>query len=105
MLNLRIEKNEECLKVTGIIDNHPTDSQRQKWCELLHMARMYHQQMVKDMESPVIGAKKSDDQIFHMGISVAIQDAIALIQQMEAYGYFEDEDHAEDTMSKPGPAG
>ena len=66
---------------------------------------MFHQQMVKDAASPIIGAEMNDDQIFHMGISVAIQDAIALIQQMEAYGYFEDEDYNNDTMSKPGPAG
>ena len=43
-----------------------------------------------------------------MAISVAIQDAIALIQQMEAYGYFKEEDE-EDGDDLPqhsrGPAG
>ena len=91
--------------MTGIIDNHPEDSARKKWCELLHAAWMYHQQMVKDNTSPIIGAEMSDDQIFHMGCSVAIQDAIALIQQMEAYGYFEKEDHDELPQHKRGPAG
>ncbi len=57
------------------------------------------------MESPIIGKEITDDQLFHMSISVAIQDAIALIQQMEAYGYFEEMDEAEDVLSKPGPAG
>ena len=89
----------------GIIDNHPEDSARKKWCDLLHAGWMYHQQMVKEEASPIIGAEMTDDQIFHMGISVAIQDAIALIQQMEAYGYFEQEDHDELPQHKRGPAG
>ena len=91
--------------MTGIIDNHDSGSERQRWCELLHAGWMFHQQQVKELDSPIIGAKKSDEQIFHMGISVAIQDAIALIQQMEAYGYFDEEFHDDDEMSKPGPAG
>ena len=90
--------------MTGIIDNHPEDSARKKWCDLLHAGWMYHQQMVKEEASPIIGAEMTDDQIFHMGISVAIQDAIALIQQMEAYGYFEQEDHDELPQHKRGPA-
>jgi hypothetical protein len=41
-----------------------------------------------------------------MGCSVAIQDAIALIQQLEAYGYFEEMDHdSDEELSRPGPAG
>ena len=65
---------------------------------------MYHQQKIKEDSSPIIGAEITDDQLFHMSISVAIQDAIALIQQMEAYGYF-DEGDEEGDLSKPGPAG
>ena len=66
---------------------------------------MYHQQKVKDNSSPIIGAEITDDQLFHMSISVAIQDAIALIQQMEAYGYFAEGDEEGEDLSKPGPAG
>ena len=68
---------------------------------------MYHQQKVKDGESPIIGAEISDDQMFHMGCSVAIQDAIALIQLMEAYGYYkEDEEDGDDLpQHSRGPAG
>tara|TARA_R100000458_G_scaffold41810_1_gene39560 strand:+ start:198 stop:473 length:276 start_codon:yes stop_codon:yes gene_type:complete len=91
--------------VTGIIDNHPEESERKKWCDLLHAAWMYHQQKVKDKASPILGAEVSDDQLFHMGCSVAIQDAIALIQQMEAYGYFEKEDHDDLPQYNKGPAG
>ena len=87
--------------MTAIIDNS-TEEARKRWCELLRTAWMYHQQMVKDLEGPIIGAEVTDDQIFHMGISVAIQDAIELIQQLEVYGYFDDD---EDNLSTAGPAG
>ena len=67
---------------------------------------MFHQQQVKEEQSAIIGAEISDDQLFHMGCSVAIQDAIALIQQLEAFGYFEDEDENGDPiLDGPGPAG
>ena len=87
--------------MTGIIDNSTSDA-RKKWCDLLHAAWMYHQQRVKEEQSPIIGAEIDDEQLFHMGCSVAIQDAIALIQQLEAYGYFEDDDMH---LSTAGPAG
>jgi len=92
--------------VTGIIDNAKTDA-RKKWTDLLHAAWMFHQQQVKEQQSPIIGAEVTDDQLFHMGCSVAIQDAIALIQQLEAYGYFDDDDEKPEDMdiSLPGPAG
>ena len=87
--------------MTGIIDNSKTQ-ERKHWVELLHTGWMYHQQKVKDLASPVLGAEMSDDEIFHMAVSVAIQDCIALIQQLEAFGYFEEE---EPELSTPGPAG
>ena len=90
--------------MTGIIDNQKTE-ERRRWCELLHSGWMYHQQKVKELASPIVGVEITDDQLYHMGLSVAIQDAIALIQQMEAYGYFEEMEDAEDVLSKPGPAG
>ena len=88
--------------MTGIIDNSKTQ-ERRHWIELLHTGWMYHQQKVKDLASPVIGAEMTDDEIFHMAVSVAIQDCIALIQQLEAFGYFEEEEEVE--LSTPGPAG
>ena len=91
--------------MTGIIDN-TKDEARKQWTELLHTGWMYHQQKVKEAASPIVGAEINDDQLFHMSISVAIQDAIALIQQMEAYGYFsEDEEDTELPQHKRGPAG
>ena len=62
---------------------------------------MFHQQEVKDLQSPVIGAKKSDDELFHMAISVAIQDAIELIQELEVFGFFDEDEE----LSRPGLAG
>ena len=78
---------------------------RQKWCDLLHAAWMFHQQMASETKPVIKGdtAKKmADDHMFHTAISVAIQDAINLIQQMEAMGYFQDD---EELLSKPGPMG
>ena len=60
---------------------------------------MFHQQEAKDTENPIIGAESSDVNLFHKALSVAIQDAIELIQQMEAHGYFDEE------LSTPGMAG
>lgn len=96
--------------MTGIIDN-TKDEARKQWTELLHTGWMYHQQKVKEAASPIVGAEINDDQLFHMSISVAIQDAIALIQQMEAYGYFdqdmfgEDEEEGELPQHSRGPLG
>ena len=89
--------------MTGIIDNSKTD-ERKRWVELLHTGWMYHQQEVKRLSSPIMGAELTDDELFHMALSVAIQDCMALIQQLEAFGYF-DEGDEEDELSTPGPAG
>ena len=89
--------------MTGIIDNSKTD-ERRRWVELLHAGWMYHQQEVKRLSSPIMGAELTDDELFHMALSVAIQDCMALIQQLEAFGYF-DEGDEEDELSTPGPAG
>ena len=75
--------------------------QREKWVGLLHAAWMFHQQMVKDTTSEIIGAEESEDTLFHKAISVAIMDAMNLIQEVEVLGYFDDEE----PMSRPGPAG
>lgn len=89
--------------MTGIIDNSKTD-ERKRWVELLHAGWMYHQQEVKRLSSPILGAELTDDELFHMAVSVAIQDCMALIQQLEAFGYF-DEGDDEEELSTPGPAG
>tara|TARA_R110000824_G_scaffold12430_2_gene54516 strand:+ start:75 stop:359 length:285 start_codon:yes stop_codon:yes gene_type:complete len=79
--------------------------EREKWHSILHAAWMFHQQMVKESKPTILGdaAKKmADDHMFHQAISVAIMDAMNLIQQMEALGYFDDD---EGLLSAPGPAG
>ena len=77
--------------------------QREHWVNLLNAAWMYHEQLVKETAPEIIGEKSSDTHVFHQAISVAIRDAINMIQQMEAMGYFEDE--GDKLLSKPGPAG
>lgn len=64
---------------------------------------MFHRQLVKESQPEIVGQKADDTHIFHQAVSVAIKDAINMIQQMEALGYFEDEE--EKLLSKPGPAG
>ena len=92
--------------MTGIIDNHPEESARKQWCELLHAGWMYHQQQIKELESPIIGAELTDEQLMHMAWAVAVQDSMALIQQMEAYGYFDEMSEGEELpQHKRGPAG
>ena len=73
--------------------------QRERWLKLLRAGYMFHQQEVKETQNPIIGAESSDINLFHKALSVAIQDCIELIQQMEAYGYFDEE------LSTPGMAG
>ncbi len=73
--------------------------QRDRWIKLLRAGYMFHQQEARDTENPIIGAESSDINLFHKALSVAINDAIELIQQMEAYGYFDEE------LSTPGMAG
>ena len=90
--------------MTGIIDNSKT-KERKHWVELLHAGWMYHQQEVKNSTSPILGAEMSEDELFHMAISVAIQDCIALIQQLEAYGYFDEEEEEELPQHSAGPLG
>ena len=78
---------------------------REDWVNLLNAAWMYHQQLVKETQPEIIGQESDDTHIFHQAISVAIRDAINMIQQMEAYGYFEDEQDEKNLLSNPGPAG
>jgi len=86
--------------VTEIKDKLDEEAeQRERWIKLLRAGYMFHQQEVRETENPIIGAEPSDINLFHKALSVAIQDAIELIQQMEAYGFFDEE------LSTPGMAG
>ena len=85
--------------MTEIKDKELEAEQRDRWLRLLRAGYMYHQQEVKDTMNPIIGAAPSDINLFHQALSVAIQDSIELIEQMEAMGFF-DED-----LSTPGMAG
>jgi len=86
--------------VTEITDKDLAAEQRERWIRLLRAGYMFHQQEVKETTNPIIGAESSDINLFHQAVSVAIQDCIELIQEMEALGYFE-----EAHLSTPGMAG
>ena len=86
--------------MTEIADNLSAEAeQRDRWIKLLRAGYMFPQQDAKATENPIIGAESSDINLFHKALSVGIQDEIELIQQMEAYGYFDEE------LSTPGMAG
>ena len=85
--------------MTEIKDKELESEQRERWIKLLRAGYMFHQQEVRETENPIIGAEPSDINLFHKALSVAIQDAIELIQQMETYGFFDEE------LSTPGMAG
>jgi hypothetical protein len=86
--------------VTETTDKDLAAEQRERWIKLLRAGYMFHQQEVKETTNPIIGAESSDINLFHKAVSVAIQDCIELIQEMEALGYFE-----EAHLSTPGMAG
>ena len=86
--------------MTEITDKTLADEQRERWISLLRAGYIFHQQEVKDTTNPIIGAESSDINLFHKALSVAIQDCIELIQQMESLGFFDDE-----LLSTPGMAG
>ena len=86
--------------MTEITGRNSEEEQRERWVALLRAGYMFHQQEAKETENPIIGAESSDINLFHKALSVAIQDAIELIQEMEAYGFFDEE-----VLSTPGMAG
>ena len=86
--------------MTEIQDKELEQEQRERWIKLLQAGYMFHQQEVRDTENPIIGAEPSDINLFHRALSVAINDAVELIQQMEALGFFDEE-----SLSTPGMAG
>jgi hypothetical protein len=86
--------------VMAMTDSESEQEQRERWVKLLKAGYMFHQQEVKDTENPIIGAEPSDINLFHRALSVAINDAIELIQQMDALGFFDEE-----ALSTPGMAG
>ena len=65
---------------------------REGWVGLLNAAWMYHRQLVKETQSEILGQVSSEEHIFHQAVSVAIKDAINMINQLKSAGYFEEEE-------------
>ncbi len=80
------------------VDNK--EEERNQWVRLLEHATMFHKQMVIDLKSEIIGAKPSDDEMFHRAVASAIEDAVLLIQIAAEQGMFDDM-----PQYKQGPAG
>tara|TARA_Y100001937_G_scaffold47873_1_gene66917 strand:- start:161 stop:388 length:228 start_codon:yes stop_codon:yes gene_type:complete len=65
---------------------------REGWVGLLNAAWMYHRQLVKETQPEIMGQVSSEEHIFHQAVSVAIKDAINMINQLKSAGYFEEEE-------------
>jgi len=66
-------------------------TQAEQWIGLLEASSMFHLQVAKETQSPILGAEQSDENIFHLACSQAIQDCIYLIEMVKLEGWFDDE--------------
>ena len=80
------------------IDNE--EAERGQWVKLLNHCRMFHLQMVKDLQSPILGAEAKNDELFHRACASAIEDAVLLIEMVSSQGFFD-----EQPQHRQGPAG
>ena len=75
----------------------------EKWIGLLEATYMFHMQMAKETQSPLLGAGPNDENLFHRACAQAVQDCIFLIEMVKLEGWFEDEDDL--SQFRVGPAG
>ena len=75
----------------------------EQWIGLLEATYMFHMQMVKETQSPILGAEPDEENMFHMACAQAVQDCIYLIEMVKLEGWFEDDDELPQHMQ--GPAG
>ena len=76
------------------------EAQRNSWVKLLDHCRMFHLQMVKETQSPILGAEPNNDEMFHRACASAIEDAVLLIEMVSEQGFFD-----EMPQHNQGPAG
>ena len=79
------------------------ENERSQWVRLLEHISMFHMQMVKETHSPIIGAKVSDENVFHRACASAIEDCILLIEMLDEEGWFNIDDEL--PQNRAGPAG
>jgi|TARA_Y100000310_G_scaffold5589_1_gene6460 hypothetical protein len=75
----------------------------EQWIGLLEATYMFHMQMVKETQSPILGAEPDDEHMFHMACAQAVQDCIYLIEMVKLEGWFDDEEDL--SQFRAGPAG
>ena len=64
---------------------------------------MFHMQLVKEHKSPIIGAEISQEELFHRASASAIEDCILLIEMLDEEGWFNIDDEL--PQNRAGPAG
>ena len=79
------------------------ENERTQWIKLLEHVIMFHIQMVKETHNEIIGAKQSEDHVFHRACASAIEDCILLIEMLDEEGWFGDDKVLE--QHRAGPAG
>jgi hypothetical protein len=79
------------------------ENERTQWIKLLEHVTMFHMQMVKETHNPIIGAKQSENHVFHQACASAIEDCVLLIEMLDEEGWFGDDDVL--PQHKAGPIG
>ena len=79
------------------------ENERTQWIKLLEHVIMFHMQMVKETHNDIIGAKPSEDNMFHRACASSIQDCILLIEMLDEEGWFGDDEVL--PQHRAGPSG
>ena len=79
------------------------ENERTQRIKLLEHVTMFHMQMVKETHNPIIGAKQSENHVFHQACASSIQDCILLIEMLDEEGWFGDDEVL--PQHRAGPSG
>ena len=80
------------------------EERRLQWIAILKECAMYHNEIVENLKSPIIGAEETEDSLMHKGWCLAIMDAIGLIEVLPLIDE-ENERKGGLPQDSPGPAG
>ena len=81
------------------------EERRLQWIAILKECAMYHNEIVEELKSPIIGAEESEESLMHKVWCLSIMDAVGLIEVLPLI----DEDNNDEGYNEPqhreGPAG